>query len=68
MPPRRWTIGAVGLVADMADPDQAAAFVEAGRPSALGGTLDIVVANAGGPPGGTFASHRPGRATGTPST
>ncbi len=47
--------GAVGIVADMADTDQAAAFVEeAGE--RLGGTVDIVVANAGGPPGGTFAS------------
>ncbi len=47
--------GAVGLVADVADADQATGFVaEAGE--RLGGTVDIVVANAGGPPPGTFAS------------
>ncbi|HYF47447.1 MAG TPA: SDR family oxidoreductase [Acidimicrobiales bacterium] len=47
--------GAVGLVADMADADQAAGFV-AEAAERLGGTVDIVVANAGGPPPGTFAS------------
>jgi 3-oxoacyl-[acyl-carrier protein] reductase len=48
-------IGAVALVADMSDPDQATRFVgEAAE--RLGGTIDIVVANAGGPPAGTFAS------------
>ncbi len=46
---------AVGLVADMADADQATGFVEQAA-DLLGGTVDIVVANAGGPPGGTFAS------------
>lgn len=48
-------IGAVALMADMSDPDQTTRFVtEAGE--RLGGTIDIVVANAGGPPAGTFAS------------
>ena len=46
---------AVGLVADMGDADQAAGFV-AEAADRLGGTVDIVVANAGGPPPGTFAS------------
>jgi 3-oxoacyl-[acyl-carrier protein] reductase len=44
--------GAVGLVADLAHPDGAARFVDAAR-DALGG-VDIVVANAGGPPAATF--------------
>lgn len=44
---------AVPLVADVSTPDGAAGFVEAAR-SALGG-LDILVTNAGGPPGGDFA-------------
>jgi 3-oxoacyl-[acyl-carrier protein] reductase len=48
-------IGATALVADMADADQAAGFVGEAA-DRLGGTIDIVVANAGGPPGGTFAS------------
>ncbi len=47
--------GAVGLVADMADADQATRFVEDAA-ERLGGPVDIVVANAGGPPRGTFAS------------
>jgi 3-oxoacyl-[acyl-carrier protein] reductase len=46
---------AVGLVADMSDADQATGFVEQAT-ERLGGTVDIVVANAGGPPGGNFAS------------
>ena len=44
--------GLVGLVADVATPDGAAGFVRAAR-DALGG-VDILVANAGGPPGGGF--------------
>jgi 3-oxoacyl-[acyl-carrier protein] reductase len=40
------------MVADMSSPDGAIAFVEAAR-DALGG-IDIVVANAGGPPTATF--------------
>jgi 3-oxoacyl-[acyl-carrier protein] reductase len=44
--------GAVGIVADLSHPDGAAGFIEAAR-DALGG-VDIVVANAGGPPPGTF--------------
>src|SRR5688500_6734310 len=47
---------AVGLVADMSDADQATGFVEQAA-DRLGGTIDIVVANAGGPPGGTPARH-----------
>ena len=46
--------GAVGLVADVSDPDAATGFVREAR-EALGG-LDIVVTNAGGPPPGNFAS------------
>jgi len=46
---------AIGLVADMADAEQAAGFVDEAA-DRLGGTVDIVVANAGGPPGGNFAS------------
>jgi 3-oxoacyl-[acyl-carrier protein] reductase len=48
-------IGAVALVADMSDPEQAARFLSDAS-EGLGGTVDIVVANAGGPPPGTFAS------------
>jgi 3-oxoacyl-[acyl-carrier protein] reductase len=44
----------VPLVADVAHPDGATAFVEAAR-EALG-EVDILVTNAGGPPPGTFAS------------
>jgi 3-oxoacyl-[acyl-carrier protein] reductase len=44
--------GAVGLVADLSSPDGATGFVEAAR-DALGG-VDILVANAGGPPAATF--------------
>lgn len=46
-------VGGVPVVADVADPEQARAFVRRAR-EALGG-LDILVANAGGPPPGTFA-------------
>ena len=46
--------GAVGLVADMSTPDGATGFVDAAR-DALGG-VDILVANAGGPPAATFAT------------
>ncbi|HEX8805017.1 MAG TPA: SDR family oxidoreductase [Acidimicrobiales bacterium] len=45
---------AVPLVADVSTPEGATGFVEAAR-EALGG-VDILVANAGGPPPGTFAS------------
>jgi 3-oxoacyl-[acyl-carrier protein] reductase len=44
--------GAVGLVADLSGPDGATGFVDAAR-DALGG-VDILVANAGGPPAATF--------------
>lgn len=47
--------GTVPLVADLADAEAATGFVTEAA-SALGGTVDIVVANAGGPPPGTFAS------------
>ena len=46
--------GAVPLVADVSTPDGAADFVEMAR-AALGG-VDILVTNAGGPPGGNFAA------------
>jgi 3-oxoacyl-[acyl-carrier protein] reductase len=42
----------VGIVADVSTPDGAVGFVRAAR-DALGG-VDIVVGNAGGPPGGGF--------------
>lgn len=45
---------ATAIVADVSTPGGATAFVEQGR-TALGG-LDILVANSGGPPPGTFAS------------
>ncbi|HEY5700324.1 MAG TPA: SDR family oxidoreductase [Acidimicrobiales bacterium] len=48
-------IGAVALMADLSDVDQATGFIEQASEQ-LGGTIDIVVANAGGPPTGTFAS------------
>jgi len=44
--------GLVGIVADVSTPDGATGFVRAAR-AALGG-IDIVVGNAGGPPGGGF--------------
>lgn len=43
------------VAADVGTPEGAAAFVDAAA-SALGGPVDILVANAGGPPPGTFAS------------
>lgn len=43
--------GALGILADLADPDEGTRFVEEAA-EALGGHLDIVVANAGGPPPG----------------
>jgi 3-oxoacyl-[acyl-carrier protein] reductase len=46
--------GVVPLVADVATPDGATAFVEAA--TAALGRVDILVPNAGGPPAGTFAS------------
>ena len=46
--------GTVAIIADLGDPAEAARFVDEGR-SALGG-CDILIANAGGPPPGTFAS------------
>jgi len=46
--------GAVPIVADLSSPDGASAFVRDAR-EALGG-VDILVANAGGPPPGNFAS------------
>jgi len=45
---------AVGLVADVSTPEGATGFVEAAA-EALGG-VDILVANAGGPPAGNFAT------------
>jgi 3-oxoacyl-[acyl-carrier protein] reductase len=48
-------LGAVPLVVDVSDPTEAAAFVERSA-EALEGPVDVLVANAGGPPGGTFAS------------
>ncbi len=47
--------GAVGLAADVSEPDRAAGFVEQAA-ERLGGPVDILVANAGGPPPGTFAT------------
>jgi 3-oxoacyl-[acyl-carrier protein] reductase len=47
-------IGAVPIVADVGSVEGATGFVDAAR-EALGG-VDILVANAGGPPPGTFAS------------
>jgi 3-oxoacyl-[acyl-carrier protein] reductase len=46
--------GAVPIVADLSSPDGATGFVRDAR-EALGG-VDILVANAGGPPPGNFAS------------
>ena len=51
---RRVDGDAVGIVADVSTPEGAAGFVRAAR-EALGG-VDILVANAGGPPPGTFAT------------
>ena len=44
-----------GLVADVSTPDGATAFVDDAA-AVLGGPIDILVANAGGPPPGTFES------------
>jgi 3-oxoacyl-[acyl-carrier protein] reductase len=46
--------GCVGLVCDVSTPDGGGAFVE--EAIAALGSVDILVANAGGPPAGTFAS------------
>ncbi len=46
---------AVPLVADVSDPEAATSFVSEAA-DALGGPVDILVPNAGGPPAGTFAS------------
>jgi 3-oxoacyl-[acyl-carrier protein] reductase len=46
--------GCVGIEADVSTPEGAAAFVE--RSVDALGAVDILVANAGGPPPGTFAS------------
>jgi 3-oxoacyl-[acyl-carrier protein] reductase len=46
--------GCVAIECDVSDPDGAASFVDAAT-AALGG-VDILVANAGGPPPGDFAS------------
>jgi 3-oxoacyl-[acyl-carrier protein] reductase len=47
--------GHAGIVADVSTPDGAAGFV-ADAARALGGPVDILVPNAGGPPPGTFDS------------
>jgi 3-oxoacyl-[acyl-carrier protein] reductase len=47
--------GHAGLVADVSTPAGATGFVEAAA-EVLGGSPDILVTNAGGPPPGTFAS------------
>jgi 3-oxoacyl-[acyl-carrier protein] reductase len=44
-----------GVAADLSDPDESTRFAAAAA-EALGGVLDIVVPNAGGPPPGTFAT------------
>jgi 3-oxoacyl-[acyl-carrier protein] reductase len=46
--------GCVGIEADVSTPDGATSFVE--RSADALGAVDILVANAGGPPPGTFAS------------
>lgn len=48
-------VPAVGIIADMASTDDAERFA-AEAAQRLGGPLDIVVCNAGGPPSGTFAT------------
>jgi 3-oxoacyl-[acyl-carrier protein] reductase len=47
-------IGALAVVADLSDPDQARMFIEQAASSL--GPLDILVLNGGGPPAGTFDS------------
>jgi len=54
------THGLVGLVADVSTPEGATGFAHAAR-DALGG-VDIVVGNAGGPPGGGFDDFPEARA------
>ena len=50
--------GAVPVVADVSDAAGAEAFVRDAR-AALGGGIDILVANAGGPPDGDYESFEP---------
>lgn len=50
--------GAVAIVADMSVPGDATRFAAEAQ-DRLGGTIDIVVANAGGPPPGTALSTDP---------
>ena len=50
---------AVPVVADVSDAAGAEAFVQDAR-AALGGGIDILVANAGGPPDGDYDSFEPG--------
>src|SRR6056297_624141 len=47
--------GAVGVVCDVGSADGGARFVDMAA-DALGGSIDILVPNAGGPPPGDFAS------------
>ena len=49
---------AVGLVADVSDSASGVAFVKAAA-EALGGPIEILVANTGGPPPGTFKTTKP---------
>src|SRR5262245_15890358 len=46
---------AVAIQADLSDPAGAGGFIEEAA-ERLGGPVDILVANAGGPPAGTFAT------------
>lgn len=46
---------ALGVIADLADTHAATSFVSEAA-AGLGGTIDILVANAGGPPAGDFGS------------
>ena len=50
--------GAIPVVADVSDAAGAEAFVREAR-DALGGGIDILVANAGGPPDGAYDSFQP---------
>ena len=50
--------GAIPVVADVSDAAGAEAFVRDAR-AALGGGIDILVANAGGPPDGDYDSFEP---------
>jgi 3-oxoacyl-[acyl-carrier protein] reductase len=47
--------GAVGIAADLSDAEEASRFVTTAA-ECLGGAIDILVCNAGGPPPGTFAT------------